>query len=130
MRKQGLEFARYLDLKLFSAWIIQNGVIDFIFRENPHSELIKRSYHILYILAQDEQTFPLDIVNNIWSCCVQKHEDIVRASFELITELSKCLPVTVLQAFFHKIQTLDQFDQKTVNFLQDYFVNSIQNLIR
>lgn len=96
LRKQGIEYARYLDLKLFSAWIIQNKVIDFIFKENPHSELIKRSYNILFILAQDEVTFPIEIVNNIWSCCVEKHEDIIRAGFELITELSNCLPISVL----------------------------------
>jgi len=38
---------RYLDEELFSKWIIENKVIDFIFEENPHQELIKRSFSIL-----------------------------------------------------------------------------------
>lgn len=40
-----------MDLKTFSDWVHENKVIDFIFGENPHSELIKRSYSILYVLA-------------------------------------------------------------------------------
>jgi hypothetical protein len=50
-RQLGKEYARFLDLRTFSDWVHENKVIDFIFKENPHSELIKRSYSILYVLA-------------------------------------------------------------------------------
>ena len=43
MRKQGVEQAQYLNLDIFSAWVTQNKILDYIFKENPHSELIKRS---------------------------------------------------------------------------------------
>lgn len=45
-------------------------------------------------MAQDVQTFPERVIDMIWSCCSpEKHEDIVRATFELITELSIMLPL-------------------------------------
>ena len=88
-------------MKRFSDWIVANKVIDFIFKENPHSELIKRSYNILSIMAQDAETFPDDMVALIWSCCSsEKHEDIIRATYELITELANCLPHQRLQSLF------------------------------
>ena len=99
--KANLDFAKYLDLKLFSNWIIKNNTIEYIFKENPHQELIKRSYQILYILAQNEETLPESMLELIWSCCSsQKHEDIIRASYELITELSKFMPLSRLKYFF------------------------------
>ena len=46
-RQTGQDFAKFLDMKGFSNWIIKNKVIDFIFKDAPHSELIKRSSYIL-----------------------------------------------------------------------------------
>ena len=56
------EVAKHLDMANFSAWIIKNKVIDFIFEENPHQELIKRSYSILSLMAHDAQTFLEEMV--------------------------------------------------------------------
>jgi hypothetical protein len=82
-----------LDIQIFSNWILENKVIEFIFEENPHSELIKRSSCILYLLVQELETFPESMIQMIWNCCLpEKHEDIVRNTFELITELVKFLP--------------------------------------
>ena len=50
-RQRNLSFSRFLDLEKFSAWIIENKVIDFIFKENAHAELIRRSFGILKIMA-------------------------------------------------------------------------------
>ena len=84
-RQLGQDYAKFLDPLIFSNWVHENKVIEFIFKENPHSELIKRSFSILHILAQDTETFPEEIVALIWSCCSsEKHEDIHRATYELI----------------------------------------------
>lgn len=100
-RQAQLPCAQFLDMKSFSHWIIENKVMDFIFKEKPHSELIKRSYSILYLMAQDAETFPDEMVSMIWSCCSsEKHEDIVRATYELITELARHLPHPRLQSMF------------------------------
>ena len=125
------EVAKHLDMASFSAWIIKNKVIDFIFEENPHQELIKRSYSILSLMAQDAQTFPEEMVTLIWSCCSpEKHEDIVRATYELITELAMCLPAERLEGLFKRVRSigLQSIDDKAVLFLRDYTINTIENL--
>jgi hypothetical protein len=71
------------------------------------------------------------MVSLIWSCCSsEKHEDIVRATYELVTNLAKCLPAAGLQSLFSRVQTivLPHIDGKTVLFLRDYSINAIENL--
>lgn len=57
----------------------------------------------------------------IWSCCrTDKHEDIVRATYDLVTDLSLHLPLEFLESIFMKIQGIREsdFDEKTVGFLK------------
>ena len=82
-------------------------------------------------MAQDTNTFPERIIDLIWSCCSpEKHEDIIRATYELITELAMTLPLERLEYLYSKIQSLavSSIDDKTVQFLRDYSINAIQNL--
>lgn len=70
----------------FSEWVLQSGVLQFIFKENIHQELIKRSISVLQILALDPATFPSDLVKMIWQCCApDKHDDVVRATLNLVS---------------------------------------------
>ena len=62
--------------------------MEFIFIDNPHVELIKRSSEILKLLANDEKYFSPEIIEMLWSCCREKHEDIVRATLDLIQDLA------------------------------------------
>jgi hypothetical protein len=43
---QKTDFASYLTKETYADWIIENKIIEFIFTENPHSELIKRTLNI------------------------------------------------------------------------------------
>ena len=57
-------------------------------------------------MAQDAETFPERIIDLIWACCLpEKHEDIVRATYELITELAITLPPDRLEHLYSKIQS-------------------------
>ena len=79
-------------------------------------------------MAQDVETFPERVIDMIWSCCSpEKHEDIVRATYELITELSIMLPLERLALLYQKIQalTLNRIDDKTVQFMRDYSINAV-----
>ena len=40
-----------LDVASYAKWITESRLIQFIFEENPHSELIKRSSSVLRIIA-------------------------------------------------------------------------------
>lgn len=79
-----MEYTKWLNVEKYAEWIVTNKIIDFIFIENPHVELIKRSWEILRLLTFVENSFTAEIVELMWSCCREKHEDIVRATFDLI----------------------------------------------
>jgi hypothetical protein len=107
-RQNGIEYAKYLTTKTFSEWIITNKVIDYIFKENPHAQLIQRSASILQIMTQEPEIFPEDYISWIWQCCSsEKHEDIVRATYELIIELARYLPLDRHTQLFFLIKKLN-----------------------
>jgi len=65
----------------------------------------------------------------MWACCKEKHEDIVRATFDVLQALAADLPLDRLAQLFSKIKELNpaEFDEKTINFLRLYTVNSLKN---
>lgn len=79
-----LDYMNWLNNEKYSKWILDQKILEFIFTENPHVELIKRSFELLRLLAADEKFFTPEIVEMLWSCCKDKHEDIIRASLDLI----------------------------------------------
>ena len=66
----------------------------------------------------------------MWICCREKHEDIVRATFDLIQDIASVLPLERLGLLFQKISTIreNEFDEKTVIFLKNYTLNAMKNL--
>lgn len=51
--KKELPFSKYLTHELFSEWLEQEKVLEFIFVESPHAELIKRSLELCYVRCQN-----------------------------------------------------------------------------
>ncbi len=84
---------KWLTEEKYAQWIINERILEFIFNENPHVELIKRSSEILRLLTIDEKYFSPDIIDMLWGCCREKHEDIVRATLDLIQDLAGILPL-------------------------------------
>ena len=71
-----------------------------------------------------------DIIEMLWSCCKEKHEEIVRATLELIKDLAENLQLERLAQLFTKIQSIkeNEFDEKLVNFLKNYTLKTMNNL--
>jgi hypothetical protein len=77
-----LPFTNYLTFPYYAEWMANEKILEYIFIENPHNELIKRSLELLYLRAVDD-VYPLtpELINGIWECCTQKHDEIQRAAF-------------------------------------------------
>ena len=72
-------------------------------------------------MVQDAETFPEEILEMIWSCCSpEKHEEIIRATYELLTELVVWFPLPRVEYMYHAIKTIPManMDAKTVTFLR------------
>lgn len=69
----------------------------------------------------------------IWTCARgDKHENVVRATFDLVAELSLTLHPNYLEMIFMKVSSIPdtEFDEKTVLFLKQQTLNAISNLRR
>lgn len=126
----GLPITRWLTFPIYAKWIVEQKIIEFIFLENPHDELIKRSQEILILLANDENIFSSEIVEYLWFCCKDKHEDIIRSTYDLIQEIALYMPLERLAQMWSKIQNIkeNEFDEKAVTFLKNFTINAKRNL--
>lgn len=129
-RQAGENYSKWLNLEKYSQWIINEKIVQFIFLENPHVELIKRSLEILKLLAFQEQYFSAEIVEMLWVCASEKHEDIIRATLDIIQELAQFMPLDRVQQLSVKLRTLrdSDFDEKLVIFLKQFTINTLKNI--
>ena len=51
------------------------------------------------LLAMDERFFSNDIIEMLWVCASEKHEDIVRATLDLVQDLALIMPLDRLALF-------------------------------
>jgi hypothetical protein len=70
------------------------------------------------------------LVDEIWKCCSEKHEDIVRASLSMLENIAPFLEIEVLAKFYCHIKLLpdEEYDEMRVNFLKKYTEGSLSCL--
>ena len=83
-----------LETNILAHWIIDQKILNLIFNENAHAELIKRSSFLLTYLSS-ENLLTKEMLDSIWKCQQGKHEDIVRAIYDIIKEIVEFLPIEV-----------------------------------
>ena len=72
----------------------KSDVVQAIFGETAHEEVIKQSGEILMLLINGSE-FTTKHLESIWKCCTEKHENISEVCFELLSILLLYLPLTV-----------------------------------
>lgn len=101
----------------------QENILEYIFIEKPHSELIKRSLELVYLRTLNKQ-FPLsnELINQIWVCANEKHDDIMRATLTVIENLSPFMSPEILEAFWNHIKLMpnSMYDEKRIHFLKKF----------
>lgn len=126
-----MTFSRFLTFSTLSEWITQERIVEYIYVENPHSELIRRSAELIYLRSINKtDPFPQSLVDEIWKCCSEKHEDIVRASLSMLEGIAGFLDIDVLGKFYSHIKLLpdEEYDEMRVNFLKKYTEGSLNCL--
>ena len=53
IKRDNIPVCRFLNFQNFSNWITATQMLEYIFIENPHAELIKRSLELTYLRAID-----------------------------------------------------------------------------
>lgn len=75
----------YLTYDLMADWLKQNKVLEVIFGESSHIEIVKRANVLLCFLAeQNGGTLDKKVIEMTWVFQDGKHEEMVRAIYNLI----------------------------------------------
>jgi len=104
-------------------WLISNKVLQIILGPNAHVEIVKRSGPILKLLCRyGENLFDESIIELIWRCQLDKHEEMVRTIYNLIQEVLPILSLPIIDSFFLKMKSMPpaQIDEKYVVFVREF----------
>jgi ubiquitin carboxyl-terminal hydrolase 9/24 len=74
---------KYITAESLKDWILSQKVLEIVFGENTHVEIVKRSSCILKFLAK-QGSLPPESVDLLWKCQLGKHEDMVRVVYSTI----------------------------------------------
>ena len=75
----------YLTPELMLDWLKRNSVLEVIFGDNAHTEIVKRANVLLQFYAkQSKGHLDQEIVELTWRCQEGKHEEMVRCIQKLI----------------------------------------------
>jgi hypothetical protein len=77
---------KYINSESLRDWILKQKVLEIVFGENTHVEIVKRSASVMAFLAKDH-ALPNEIVDLVWKCQIGKHEDMVRVVYSTIQEI-------------------------------------------
>eukprot|EP01022_Parablepharisma_sp_SALTPOND_P000568 TRINITY_DN102_c1_g2_i1.p1 TRINITY_DN102_c1_g2~~TRINITY_DN102_c1_g2_i1.p1 ORF type:complete len:1279 (+),score=158.36 TRINITY_DN102_c1_g2_i1:13122-16958(+) len=102
-------------------WILNNKILDIILGEGVHPELIKRTTHILAFLAKKDM-LTNELLDLLWKCQQDKHEDIVRVVYDTIKDILGYLKLEQIRLLFNKLKAipLELCDEKLINFMKEF----------
>ena len=80
----------WLSPEYLVGWVVKNGIPAIILNENAHAELVKRASYILAFLAK-HGAMTTSLLELLWKCQLDKHEDIVRAIYDVIKDVVEYL---------------------------------------
>ena len=100
-----VEKAEFFTGRMMCEWFVSNKVIEIIFGEGSHIEIVKRSASVLKMLAKFGQgVFDQSTVDLIWRCQTGKHEEMVRTVYEVIVSILSSLSQDLIDMFFAKVK--------------------------
>jgi hypothetical protein len=102
-------------------WILEQKVMEAILNENAHSELVRRSVHILIFLAK-KKMLNTSMLELLWKCQHDKHEDIIRGVYDTIKELIDYLTLDDVKYIFGKVKIIpiEKYDEKLLTFMKEF----------
>jgi hypothetical protein len=88
-------------------WLSNSKIIDYIYKEAKHPELISRSTELLSHLASHNK-LSKETIEMLWETCINehKHEAVAEATLNVIASLAKLLNEDMVTMFIEHIQSL------------------------
>lgn len=80
---RGIRPPKFISVEILKDWILSQRLLDIVFGENTHLEIVKRSGCILKFLAK-QSALPAESIDLLWKCQLGKHEEMVRVVYSTI----------------------------------------------
>jgi hypothetical protein len=120
---------KYHTPKALAKWIEEKNLLDELFHNNPHSELIRQSKVILLFLA-DSIGLKQKEVEIIWTSTIGRHEAIQRTIYELIIAIVPSLNALTTNLFFEQIENINlaTLNEHTIEFIEKFIIEAFSKL--
>ena len=117
------------DQAMLAKKLIEHSLVEIILGENVQAEIVKKAEDLFSFLIKNN-CFDSKYIQLIWNCCIEKHEDVMKACLELLSNLAIKLPLTQLQEVFQLIEALNfnSYTENTIVFIENYTCNVLNVL--
>jgi ubiquitin C-terminal hydrolase len=110
-------------------WIQQEKVVELIFGEALHDQLVRRCVEVLIFLAMRGQ-MDSRLLSLMWRASLDKHESVKQAIYGTLVELTAHLPLPLLDELYGYIRSIPHADYTahTLTLLRGFAVAGISSL--
>ena len=116
--------------KTIAKFLANSDVIDYIYQEAKHPELITRSADLINILS-DHGLLKVETLQMIWETCINehKHEAVTEATLNVISTVSRTLDKEMVAIFLENIHNLPQpMLAEYIGIIKEFYMNFFSNL--
>lgn len=111
----------WLTHEYFVGWVIKNEILETIFMDSAHPELIRRSFdfvHMLATLGKIDQKY----IEILWNNVRGTHEETARATLDLLLKIVINLNLNWVSFIFKKVNEVPntEYDEIMMQFLREY----------
>ena len=106
-------------IRFLVQWIRDNLILENLYRDNLHPELVKRCVEIPIFLAKENEMTTKDI-DLIWNAGVDKHEAVTHSIYSLLNSLSPNLNIEHINYLFNLVKSipLDSYDSHIIQLVR------------
>ena len=110
-------------------WLQREQVVELIFGEGLHDQVVRRCHEVLRFLAL-RGAFDGRLLDLIWRASLDKHESVKQAIFCVLIELSSVLTLPLLDDLYGRIRSVPQADytQQHIMLLRGFSVSALQSV--
>ncbi|KAK5577390.1 hypothetical protein RB653_002331 [Dictyostelium firmibasis] len=112
-------FSIYVPPQKIVEWLKENQVVELLYGETSHIQLLQKCTDILKFLAE-QKSFDRKYLDLVWSASEGKHETIENAIYDTIGTIAPLLPPEDIDYLFEKVQMIpyNHYTQITLNLVR------------
>lgn len=116
--------------KIIAKYLAESDVINYIYQEAKHPELITRSADLIIILNEHGR-LETDTLKMIWETCINedKHEAVTEATLNVVSTIARHLNRDMVNIFVENIHNLPlSMLAEYIGIIKQFYINFLSNM--